>query len=216
MKFPKAILAISAFVAFSIPLTTISAHAVVKPSEVNVGSFVDFNLGVPSEKDLSTTSIKLFIPSSIKSFTPIVKPGWKIEVVNSKTQEEKGEHSHTNMIPEAIIWSGGEIPAHQKDFFQFSAQTPSNESELEWKVEQTYSDGSVISWSKSSDDQPKDANGNPDFTNFGPLSKTKVINDLIVKDVSTSSNTSSNSTTLSIVALILSALSIGITLRALR
>ncbi len=154
------------------------AHAVVKPGQAGVAAYTDFTLGVPSEKDVATTGIKLMIPAGVNSVTPIVKAGWKIEVINSTQPGEPDDDGNVSPIPEAIVWSGGSVPAHQKDFFMFSTQVPSKETELDWKVEQTYADGSVISWTKSTNDQPKDEKGNPDFSKFGPYSKTMVVNDL--------------------------------------
>ncbi len=163
---------------FFLNANAVFAHAVVKPASVGVGSFNDFTLGVPSEKDASTTAIKLFVPEGINSVTPIVKPGWNVQIINSDKQGEPDDDGNTNPIPEAIVWTGGSVPAHQKDFFMFSTQVPAKETELDWKIEQTYSDGSVVSWNLAADAQPKDENGNPDFSKSGPYSKTMVVNDL--------------------------------------
>lgn len=163
---------------FGLSAGPVFAHAVVKPATAGIGSFTDFSLGVPSEKDSATIAVKLMIPDGINSVTPIVKPGWKVEVINSTKTGQPDDDGNVSPIPEAIIWTGGSIPAHQKDFFMFSTQVPAKETELDWQVEQTYADGTVISWTKSAQDQPKDEKGDPDFSKFGPFSKTMVINDL--------------------------------------
>ncbi len=170
------------------------AHAVVKPNTAGVGSFTDFTLGVPSEKDAATVSVKLFIPEGINSVTPIVKPSWKVEVINSDKKGQPDDDGNVSPIPAAIVWSGGSIPAHQKDFFMFSTQVPAKEMELDWKVEQTYSDGSVVSWSKKADEQPKDEKGNPDFSKFGPYSKTMVVNDLKASPQASNNPSTTNTT----------------------
>ena len=164
--------------------TSVSAHAIVRPSQVGVAEFQDFSLGVPSEKNASTTSVKLLLPAGLNFVTPMVKPGWKIEVKSGPLPSgikapvaADGDVAKT--IPTEIDWTGGTIPTGQKDIFAFSAQAPAVQTELNWKVYQGYSDGSTVSWDQSpSSAQPKDAQGNQDFSKVGPFSKTVVINDL--------------------------------------
>lgn len=190
------------------------AHSVVKPSQVGIGTFQDFSLGVLSEKDVATIAVKLMVPEGINSVSPIVKPGWKVEVLNSTKTGQPDDDGNVNPIPEAIVWSGGLIPAHQKDFFMFSTQVPSKETELDWKVEQTYADGTQVSWTKSASDQPKDEKGNPDFSKFGPFSKTMVINDLkSPTSVTVSNQTPNKSLLVAGAALLLSVISLGMQMK---
>lgn len=205
---------------FLISVSLVSAHAVVKPNTAGVGSYVDFTLGVPSEKDSATTSVKLFIPEGINSVSPIVKSGWSVKVEDSSKTGEPDDDGNVSPIPEAIVWTGGSVPAHQKDFFMFSTQVPAEETELIWKVEQTYSDGSVVSWNLAPNEQPKDEKGNPDFSKLGPYSKTKVINDLrgsadpvMSKVVETSEDGGNLPLILSAVAVIVSGFALGMTFR---
>jgi uncharacterized protein YcnI len=134
-----------------------SAHAVVHPSQVGVGSFQTFDLGIPVEKAMPTTAIKLVIPDGLQYVSPNVKPGWKINVVKSGTGMDA--------VVTEINWTGGSIPAGQRDDFIFSAKVPSQAGTLPWKAYQTYSDGSVVSWDKT---PPADT----------PYSQTAIVNDL--------------------------------------
>lgn len=149
-----------------------SAHAVVSPKQANVAQFTDFSLGVPSEKPVATTAVRLLIPDGLNFVTPYVKPGWKIAV---KTAPASGNAAasdgdmQTTKITE-IDWTGGTIPAGQKDAFMFSAQVPAQAATLAWKAYQTYQDGSVVSW-----DQAPGAKADG---KTGPYSTTMVINDL--------------------------------------
>lgn len=160
------------------------AHAVVSPKQAGVAAFVDFSLSVPSEKDASTTSVKLMLPASVNIVTPVVKPGWKVVVksgpVPAGMQAPKAMDGDVmDSIPTEIDWTGGSIPSGQKDLFTFSVQTPAQPTELDWKVYQGFSDGSTVSWDLGpNDSQPKDDKGNSDFSSKGPYSKTMVINDL--------------------------------------
>ncbi len=143
-----------------------SAHVVVKPTAVGVGAYQTFTMGVPVEKDMATTGVKLVIPDGLKSVTPNVKPGWTIEV------KKEGEGDNAKVTE--IDWIGGTIPAGQRDDFVFSAQAPSKEGEVHWKAYQTYSDGSIVNW----DNDPTKEHGDDDSAG-GPYSATKVVNDLI-------------------------------------
>ncbi|MDB5259834.1 MAG: nuclear export factor [Candidatus Nomurabacteria bacterium] len=155
----------------ALPLLALSftafAHVVVTPNKVGIGMFQTFTIGVPSEKSIPTVSLKLLIPSGLDYVTPNVKPGWRIEV--KKNSEGK--------ITE-IDWTGGNIPAGERDDFLFSAKAPISTTNIQWKAYQTYKDGSIISWDLDADAQPN-KDGGSDLSKSGPYSKTEVINDLI-------------------------------------
>jgi uncharacterized protein YcnI len=160
---------------------TASAHVVVKPSSVGIGAFQTFTMGVPAEKSVPTVSLKLILPDGLSFVTPNVKSGWKVEVKTQSTGK-KITNDDGMMVdeqkPVEIDWTGGSIPAGQRDEFAFSAQVPSTATTLEWKAYQTYQDGSVVSWDRTASNQPKDSKGSPDFTSFGPFSTTMIVNDL--------------------------------------
>ncbi len=105
------------------------AHVTVKPAQTGVASYQTFTVGVPVEKDIPTTQVRLVIPAGVDSVMPYVKPGWKI-VSDGKE----------------IVWNGGSIPVGQRDDFFFSAKAPATEGVVTWKAYQTYSDGSVVAW----------------------------------------------------------------------
>lgn len=143
------------------------AHVSIRPKEVGVGVYQVFSVGVPVEKDSPTTEVRLVIPEGLHSVMPNVKPGWEIEV------KTKGEGENAKVTE--IIWSGGSIPPGQRDDFLFSAQAPAKESTVVWKAYQTYEDGSVVAWDQNP--QKEDAHSG-DFSEKGPYSETKIINDL--------------------------------------
>lgn len=155
---------------------TASAHVVVKPAEVGIGQRLNFAVSVPTEEDNPTISVRLVIPEGLQSVRPNVKPGWNIKL--TKTGEGEG-----SKITE-IVWTGGAIPADQRDEFVFSAQAPSKETTLVWKAYQTYSDGDVVAWENDSKTVEEFTKNNPvkegeDNHNAPrPYSETKVINDL--------------------------------------
>lgn len=147
-----------------------SAHVTVKPNQVGVGAWQTFNVSVPVERDVATVGIRLVIPEGLEYVTPNVKPGWNIKTVKMGEGEAAMVHE--------VSWTGGSIPTERRDDFYFSAHVPATEGTLQWKAYQTYADGVVVSWDINEADQPKDANGEEDFSSKGPYSETKVINDL--------------------------------------
>lgn len=143
------------------------AHVVVKPAEVGVAQFQTFTIGVPNEKDNPTVAVRLVVPEGLKHVSPNVKPGWTIQV----KKEGEGEDARVT----EISWTGGSIPAGQRDDFLFSAQSPGSETTLAWKAYQTYQSGDVIAW-----DQTPSAGGHSDKDTepSTPYSETKVSDDV--------------------------------------
>jgi len=149
----------SGFIAylFLTPLTF--AHVLVNPSQTGIASIQVFDMSVPTEKSIPTTTVKLHIPPGLTDVTPNVKPGWSINMV--KTGDTVTE----------IEWTNGSIPTGERDDFLFQAQVPAKQITLEWKAYQIYADGSIVAW----DHAPT---GNPNDDSAHPYSITKVINDL--------------------------------------
>lgn len=139
------------------------AHVVVRPSDAKTGAYQTFTVSVPVEKESPTVKVKLEIPMGVASVTPTVKPGWVV-------QTEKHDESGTDMVS-AITWTGGEIGIGMRDEFTFSAKTPDQPTDLQWKAYQTYGDGTVVSW----DQQPTNEVQEGGVT--GPFSVTKVAAD---------------------------------------
>jgi len=199
MTFSKLLPGIVSIVSIFVFTSPVFAHVIVKPSSAGIGSFQTFDVGVPSEKDMSTIELKLLIPKGLSEITPNVKPGWSVSVVKSD-----------DTVTE-IDWTGGEIPSGQRDDFYFSGQMPADVSTIQWKAYQTYADGSVVSW----DMDPKKVKKGEEGT---PFSTTNVVNDLAPAN-STSGDEEhlSQKTTFafifSIVALITSCVSLSITRR---
>lgn len=168
---------ITVFTVLFLSATSVLAHVVVKPETVGVGKFQTFTVGVPNEKEVSVTSLRLIIPKGLNHVSPNVKPGWNIEVKKAGVSM-KGEILNTGEKapdPETITeinWTGGAIPAGQRDEFLFSAQVPASETTLTWMAYQTYADGTVVSWDKDSKGHDEDD------PNSGPMSQTKIVKDL--------------------------------------
>jgi uncharacterized protein YcnI len=182
-----------------VSVSSASAHVVVKPNQVNVGAFQTFSIGVPVEQNIPTVGIRLVIPEGLAYVTPNVKPGWKI------TTKTIGE-GEAKKVTE-IIWTGGSIPAGQRDDFVFSAKVPTTASSISWKAYQTYQNGTVVAW----DHDP--AEKITDFSTMGPYSVTTVVDDLATTTTSSKSIRDGSTYVISIVAFVFSIIALGRTRR---
>lgn len=187
------------------------AHVVVKPNEVKVAAFQTFTMGVPNEKEIPTTAIRLVIPDGIKHVSPNVKPGWTVAVKKTGDGEEA-------TVTE-ITWTNGAIPAGQRDDFFFSAQVPAEAGAINWKAYQTYQDGTVVAWDQDPNaPKPSMAPGDDDDHGMNPYSTTKIVNDLVnpsTTEVAKKMDQDSSNTPMifSVVALLLSCAAVGLALR---
>ena len=114
------------------------AHAEISPPVAKTKTSVLFTLAVPTEKEgLTTTKVELTPPSGfgIDSFVPSV--GWKRDV------ESTGSGEGTQI--QKVTWSGGKVPTDEDAVFQFLAN-PDSSKTYQFKVRQTYSDGSLVDW----------------------------------------------------------------------
>ncbi len=159
-----------------VPVQLARAHVTVRPADVKAASYTTFTVSVPNERDVATVGVELRIPEVLSSVMPTVKPGWTISTETANTSEGTTGHGDGTKVV-SINWTDGEVPVGQRDEFTFSARTPDTAGELQWKAYQTYADGTVVAWDRSDDDQPKNADGSPDFSTAGPFSVTTVQED---------------------------------------
>ena len=214
------VVALLVIVGMFVNVNSVFAHASVKPNQVGAAERINFTLAVPTEEEDPTVQVRLVLPEGLQSVSPLVKPGWNIQL--KKTGE--GEEAKVT----EIIWSGGSIPAEQRDEFVFSAQAPAEETTLVWKAYQTYGDGDIVAWENDPKVVQEYTKNNPpkegqedDHNAPRPWSTTQVINDLKASpspvansQTGTTSVASSQSNNtpmmLSVLAVLLAAGSIGL------
>lgn len=138
-----------------------SAHVVVSPATASIGQHVVFTIAVPNERQAAVSRVRLAIPRGLTDVQPDVTAGWEI----ATTQAADAVTS--------ITWTGS-IPAGQRAELRFAAQVPDNPGELAWKAQQTYSDGTTVSWNQ----KPTADDADNDSASSGPYSITKVTDDL--------------------------------------
>ncbi|BDP41419.1 hypothetical protein DAETH_13880 [Deinococcus aetherius] len=119
-------------------LPVAAAHATVRTetgrTESKVGASETYRLGVPTEKDVSTTGVRLVVPAGVAITRFQVMPGF---VRTVKTNAD-------GLVTE-VTWRGRIAPQEYARFF-FQARNPEQAGTLSWKVYQTYADGSVVAW----------------------------------------------------------------------
>lgn len=137
---PRAV-ALAVIAVLAVPALALG-HARVSPAVSVSGQLQLYSLAVPTEKAGATTSkIVLTVPSGfgIDSFVP-PPLGWH--------QQVKSTGSGDNAIVQQVTWTGGRTPTGEDSLFQFLAQ-PSSPHDYTFRVQQTYSDGSIVDWSGS-------------------------------------------------------------------
>jgi uncharacterized protein YcnI len=131
------------------------AHVVVQPPSLPKGaSDAIFSFSTPNEttNGSNVTGLEVDFPTNTPLLSALAqtKAGWDATVVTAKLPKPVTTDDGT--ISEAvskITWTAtaGGIPPNQFDLFTVSAgQLPSNAGSLEFKVIQTYSDGTSVSW----------------------------------------------------------------------
>jgi uncharacterized protein YcnI len=118
-----------------------SAHARLSPPVSLAKTLQLYSLAVPTEKaNAYTTKIVLTVPTnfSIDSFVP--NPGWR------RVLQQTG--SGDSAVIQQVTWTGGHVPTGEDSLFQFLGE-PAQAGTYTFQVVQTYSDGSIVTWSGS-------------------------------------------------------------------
>ncbi|RKD25553.1 nuclear export factor GLE1 [Ammoniphilus oxalaticus] len=184
------------------------AHVTVQPREVTQGSYEVFTVRVPSEKDdTPTMKVEVKFPEgvSVSRFEP--KPGWSYEV----------EENDDGRI-EGVRWSATGEGLAPIEFAQFTFQGRVNDdaTDLIWKAYQTYGDGDVVDWVGAEGSETPAS-----VTTVKPLPAGQAADDhdhetagAAVEGVETTNGGGSNaSLLLSIAALVLGLIALGMSFR---
>lgn len=134
--------AVAAFIGLLALPALALAHARVSPAVSLSGKLQLYSLAVPTEKaSLTTSKIVMTVPSGfgIDSFVP-PPAGWR--------QQVQSTGSGDDAIVQKVTWTGGRTPTGEDSLFQFLAQ-PASATTYTFRVQQTYSDGSIVDWAGS-------------------------------------------------------------------
>lgn len=137
----------AAFFAVLLLSHSAGAHVVADPAEGAAGSYFRTALRVGHGCGTSpTTALKVLLPEGLTTVRPQAKPGWQIEIENTKLAQpvDAGHGRKTDTVTSAITWRGGNLPNEQFDEFGLSLKLPEQAGKPLWlKVIQTCASGEL-------------------------------------------------------------------------
>ena len=116
-----------------------SAHARVSPAVSLANRLQLYSLAVPTEKSgATTTNLVITVPAGfgIDSFVAPAAP-WHVRLAQTGSGD--------SAVITRVTLTGGHTPTGEDTLFEFLAQ-PSAAGTYTFRVEQTYSDGSIVNW----------------------------------------------------------------------
>lgn len=125
----------AAIIAFSLVVTAsavVDAHVTVVPRESQAGAVERYTVRVPTEGQVTTTSVELEVPANV-TITEVV-------AANGFTFEARREGDRIV----AITWKQ-EIPPKGIGQFVFLARNPRT-GPIRWKARQRFADGTSADW----------------------------------------------------------------------
>jgi uncharacterized protein YcnI len=136
-----------------------SAHVSVDPGQAAAGSYAVITVKVPNESETAATSrVELTLPADtpFTSVRYVPVAGWSAELVRTTLPEpiEVGEATVTEAVT-SVVWTadaGSEIAAGELQLFPLSVGPVPDTGSISFPAEQSYTDGSVVSWSEEGDD----------------------------------------------------------------
>ena len=136
-----------------------SAHVSVDPGQAAAGSYAVITVKVPNESETAATSrVELTLPADtpFTSVRYVPVAGWSAELVRTTLPEpvEVGEATVTEAVT-SVVWTadaGSEIAAGELQLFPLSVGPVPDTGSISLPAEQSYTDGTIVSWSEEGDD----------------------------------------------------------------
>lgn len=144
--------------ALAVPLAA-SAHVTLDTNTAEANSFTLLTFKVPNESETAGTSkievtLPLDTPLAFVSYVPV--PGWTTEVVTEHLDTPvEGLYGEITDPVSKVVWTanpGSEVLAGQLQLFPLSVGPVPDTGSIVLPVEQTYTDGTVVSWSETGED----------------------------------------------------------------
>lgn len=184
-----------------------SAHVVVNPQDALQGTFQEFTVRVPNEKNTPTMKVELDIPAEVDISQLNPAAGWKYDL----TKDTSGKITK-------ITWSstGDGLAPSEFEKFTIAGLISKSATSINWKAHQIYKDGSTVDWvgdEKSETPAP--------VTKVNPVPKNVTVSDDGDIESNGSAPTSTSSTSslplyVSILAAVLGIVSLVISLQKAR
>jgi uncharacterized protein YcnI len=150
-------IAAGALLAVAVPLSA-SAHVTISPNQAAAGTYALVTIKVPNESATAVTNrVEVEIPTDTPfasvSYVPV--PGWTVKAMTQtlpKPVTFKG--GEITEAVTSVTWTaqpGSEITAGQLQLFPLSVGAVPDTGKIVLKAVQSYSDGTVVSWSETSE-----------------------------------------------------------------
>ena len=110
----------------------LDAHVTVAPRESQAGAEQRYTMRVPTEGQVTTTSVELEVPAGVTI----------VEVVNGEGYTFSTRTDGDRIV--AITWTR-DIPPRQSADFVFVAKNPDT-AQIAWKARQRFADGTSADW----------------------------------------------------------------------
>ncbi len=192
--------------------TAVSAHVVVNSTDAVQGGFGTLVFRVPNESTTGAATTKLAIAmpmtTPFAAVQPAVKPGWTITTTTQQlTHTITADDFTVNKAISSVTWTANTkadgIAPDLVDFFTVVVGNLPKSDTVVFTATQTYSDGQVVKW-----DEPYPASGDE------PENPTPVLHltSATTSGPSTNGSTSPWAIVLAIIALVLAALALAVSL----
>ena len=174
------------------------AHVTVWPRAAAHGAYERYVVRVPNEKDVATTRVEIRFPAEVRISSFLEVPGWKLEVVTDSAGKITG-----------AVWTGN-LPPKRFIEFPFVAVNPKEGASVTWPAFQTYAGNQVVEWTG-----PEGSKTPASVTTLAPRPATGAAADTAARSAAaaTTSGGSSIPLYISLAALALALLSLGLSLR---
>ncbi|MEJ7541438.1 YcnI family protein [Staphylococcus intermedius] len=149
MKMPKFLISfIALIVMVAITATVAEAHVKLDPQVSEPGSYQQYDVRVPVERDSHTTKVELEVPKgvTVSAIQPV--PGFK-------HQQEKNKDGEITKITWTATGEG--IGENEYQNFPIIVANPDEEGTFKWNALQTYKDGKVVKWTEEGEDSQNPA-----------------------------------------------------------
>src|SRR5215218_9722442 len=175
-----------------------NAHVSVWPKSAAHGSYERYVVRVPNEKDVATTRVEIRFPAEVRISSFLDVAGWKLEVVTDSAGKITG-----------AVWTGN-LPPKRFIEFPFVAVNPKEGASVTWPAFQTYAGNQVVEWTG-----PEGSKTPASVTTLAPRSATGAAVDTAARSAAVASISGGSSIPLyvSLAALALALLSLGLSLR---
>jgi len=172
------------------------AHVTVWPRSASHGAYERYVVRVPNEKDVATTRVEIRFPAEVRISSFLDVAGWKLEVLTDSAGKITG-----------AVWTGN-LPPKRFVEFPFVAVNPKEGARIVWPAFQTYAGNEVVEWTG-----PEGSKTPASVTTLSARPAAAGAADTSARAAATSGGSSSVPLYVSLAALALALVSLGLSLR---